>query len=136
MITTIQPATAEDLAATPDNGDKYYLLNGEPHRMAPARINHGIFAARMAYPLQILAEENGTGVVAIAESGFLLRRDPDTVLAPDAAFILNEHLPPTDERDFRTHICIPTVVIEVVSPTATKREISEKVRAYCEAACH
>jgi Uma2 family endonuclease len=133
MVATIKPATAEDLAAMPDSGDKFYLLKGEIRRIAPARINHGIFAATMAYPLQILAEENGSGVVAIADSGFLLRRNPDTVLAPDAAFILNQQLPPTDERDFRTHVCIPTAVIEVASPTNTKREISEKVRAYREA---
>jgi Uma2 family endonuclease len=133
MVTT-KLATADDLAAIPDDGyHRHYLLRGEIRRMSPARINHGLVVGRMFHPLLDLEESEGTGVFVAGDSGYLLRRDPDTVLAPGGAYILHEQLPPFDERDFTKHICVPTVVIEVVSPSNTRREVMEKVEAYLEA---
>jgi Uma2 family endonuclease len=45
---------------------------------------------RKTWPLAQHIEEIGLGTVYAAETGFLLARDPDTVRAPDAAFVRRE----------------------------------------------
>ncbi|MGH2534452.1 MAG: Uma2 family endonuclease [Thermomicrobiales bacterium] len=109
------------------------MIRGEIRKRTIASFAYGIVAARLARPLIVLAENEQAGIATVGECGYRLRRDPDTVLAPAAAFIANEDLPPPDERDFTTHVCIPTLAIEVVSPSNTRREVMEKVEAYREA---
>jgi hypothetical protein len=41
------------------------------------------------------------GETFAAETGFTLRRNPDTVRAADAAFIATDRLPPSETRGFR-----------------------------------
>ncbi|MGH2562498.1 MAG: Uma2 family endonuclease [Thermomicrobiales bacterium] len=126
-------ATAADLAALPNDGFRYYLIRGEIRKRKIASYAYGIVTGRLAFPLLNLAEKEQLGVATVGECGYRLRRDPDTVLDPAAAFIANDVLPPFDERDFTTHVCIPTLAIEVVSPSNTRREVMEKVEAYREA---
>ncbi|MGH2558131.1 MAG: Uma2 family endonuclease [Thermomicrobiales bacterium] len=122
-------ATAEDLAALPDDGfHRYELIRGEIREMSPAGGDHGRFAARMAAPLFKL-QEDGIGEVLIADTGYFLEHDPQTVLAPDAAFMLADDLRPTgQERGFVQSV--PALVVEVVSPSESMREVLEKVDIY------
>ena len=86
--------TAEDLAAIADDEYSYELIDGELIRLPPAGGDHGEVSAWFAYPLTKAAKATGLGRVFIAETGFVLRRDPDLVLAPDVAFALTRRLPP------------------------------------------
>ncbi|HMM41035.1 MAG TPA: Uma2 family endonuclease, partial [Thermomicrobiales bacterium] len=64
-------------------------------------------------------------------AGFILQRNPDTLLAPDAAFVRTDRLPPADERE-RFLAVVPDLVVEVVSPNDRARDIEEKVQIYLE----
>src|SRR5207237_194193 len=59
----------------------------------PAGYRHGAVAARLAKVLMDYADAQDLGQVVAAETGFTLATDPDTVRAPDAAFVRRERLP-------------------------------------------
>jgi Uma2 family endonuclease len=78
------------------------------------------------------ALENRLGRVFFAETGFLLARDPDTVRAPDIAFIHNDRLPVTEpEEAFWPGA--PDLAVEVVSPGDTMGQLDDKVKMWLDA---
>jgi Uma2 family endonuclease len=122
-------ATADDLAALPDDGvHRFELIRGEIREVPPAGGDHGRIAGRTLKPLVAL-QDAGIGELLVADTGYFLEYEPDTVLAPDAAFMLREDLPPLGvEKGFVRSI--PALVIEVVSPSESMREVLEKVDIY------
>jgi Uma2 family endonuclease len=99
--------------------------------MSPAGFQHGHLGAKLAQILLNFAEPRGLGAVTGSETGFLIARDPDTVRAPDAAFVRAERLPPADPRGFFPGA--PDLAVEVLSPSDRASEVSAKVRDWLEA---
>lgn len=124
--------TAEDLLVLPDDGLRHELIDGELRTMSPASLEHGIVAATIGALLANFVKERGLGVVVGAETGFTLRRAPDTVRAPDAAFIRTDRVPPPGRRA-RFPELTPDLVVEVVSPSDTAAEVAEKAVAWLDA---
>ena len=92
MTTRIRPVTAEDLLRMPDDGFRYELVSGALRKMPPAGNEHGYRAAELSSELRNHVKANGLGRVYAAETGFRLHSDPDTVRAPNAAFVSRERL--------------------------------------------
>jgi Uma2 family endonuclease len=81
--------TADELFRLPDNGMRRELIAGELHEMPPAGGEHGFIGNRAGLRLGIFLEQHpeiGGGLFA-AETGFRITRDPDTVRAPDVAYV-------------------------------------------------
>ena len=74
-------------------------------------------------------DKNGLGMAFAAETGFLLARDPDTVRAPDAAFISDERLPPGGISANFVEI-VPDLVVEVASPSDSSSELQAKTEEW------
>lgn len=129
VATFDEPVTAEALAALPDDGRRYELVAGGLQSMAPAGFEHGEVAARVGALLRRHADDHGLGTVVAAETGFLLSRDPDTVRAPDAAFVSLDRLPPAEQRSGFLALA-PDLVVEVVSPSDRADDVAEKVTAW------
>jgi Uma2 family endonuclease len=91
--------------------------------------DHGIIAGNVTGPLQQYVKAQQLGVVCGAETGFLLSRAPDTVLAPDVAFVRQERIR-TRTQSFLE--AAPDLVVEVVSPYDTYVDVDEKVAAWLE----
>jgi Uma2 family endonuclease len=123
MSTTAQATTAEQLMALPDDGWRYELVDGELRRMAPAGQEHGRIAMNLGGRLAQYVREQSLGVVFAAETGFLLRRQPDTVRAPDVAFVSSARQSPS-EGFFPG---APDLAVELVSPSDSFVEVEEKV---------
>ncbi|MEA2297761.1 MAG: hypothetical protein QOF77_697 [Solirubrobacteraceae bacterium] len=87
MATRTLARTAEELWALPHDGLRHELVEGQHRVMAPAGAEHGRVAATIAGLLFGEVRRSGAGVTFGAETGFLIARDPDTVRAPDAAFV-------------------------------------------------
>ena len=85
--TAVQATTAEQLALLPDTGMHYELVQGELQMMSPAGHLHGRVAMRLGSLLEHHVRRLRLGTVYAAETGFLLSREPDTVRAPDFAFV-------------------------------------------------
>lgn len=119
--------TAEDFFGLNVPDEKTELIDGEVLRMSPAGGEHGVVALRIGAWLLMFVEERQLGVVCAAETGFLVHRDPDTVRAPDAAFISRERMgegrPPKKFWPFA-----PDLAVEVVSPTETAEQVQGRVR--------
>jgi Uma2 family endonuclease len=124
MSVTTRPITAEQLLAMGDIG-RCELINGEIIHMAPAGAEHGGVAAEIARRLANHAVANRLGKVYAAETGFLLRRGPDHVRAPDVAFVRTERVPKEVRRGFFDGR--PDLAVEVVSPSDPLSDVAAKV---------
>ena len=129
--TTERLLTAEDLAARPADGSRHELVQGRLVTMPPAGEEHGARGMTVMAYVGHWAEEHGLGRTYLAETGFLLRRDPDTVLAPDGALISRDRLPATLAGGFAT--TLPDLVLEVVSPSDSQHEVLGKVGEWLDA---
>ncbi|HZN41745.1 MAG TPA: Uma2 family endonuclease [Planctomycetota bacterium] len=85
--------TAEDLLEIHEVGYRHELVRGELRRMSAAAPLHGLVAARVTRYLANWVEDRGLGAVLTNDTGFMLERNPDTVLAPDVAFVRRDRLP-------------------------------------------
>jgi hypothetical protein len=115
MAVVRQQVTADELFHMPDDGFRYELVQGELRRMNPAGNVHGRIAVRITWRLAQYVEENRLGTVYAAETGFRLASDPDTVRAPDVAFVSQARVEAVGEVEgFWPEA--PDLAVEVVSP--------------------
>ncbi len=131
-MSTITSFTAEELLRMPKDGCRYELISGELKTMSPAGWRHGDVGGALQGILAEHIRKHKSGKLFLAETGFLLSRDPDTVRAPDIAFVHKDHLP-KDLRDDAYWPGPPDLAVEVVSPSETYREVDEKANAWLAA---
>ena len=115
--------TAEQLLKAGDIG-RCELVRGRLVMMVPAGADHGRIANEVAFRLTRFARSRKLGTVFGAETGFFLSRDPDTVRAPDAAFVRKGRLT-APRRGY--YPGAPDLAVEVVSPDDRPGEVGEKV---------
>jgi Uma2 family endonuclease len=132
MSTPVQSITADDLLKMPDDGFRYELVKGELRRMAPAGHEHGRVAVRFTWRLAQHVEANNLGAVYAAETGFLISISPDTVRAPDVAFVSQKRLEEVGKVE-GYWLGAPDLAVEVVSPGDTYTEVEEKAIEWLEA---
>src|SRR5882724_1822475 len=125
MSAVTQLTTAAELLAMPDEGFRYELVKGELRRMAPAGDDHGYVAMNFGSLLTVHVKANNLGRVYAAETGFRLASDPDTVRAPDVAFVGRNRIEGTGKiKGYRSGS--PNLAVEVVSPGDTFTKVDEK----------
>ena len=93
MTTTAAHMTAEDLLNLPGDNSRHELVRGELITMPPTSGEHGVSTFNIAGLLRTFIKQNDLGVGAGAETGFLISRNPDTVRAPDCAFVRKDRIP-------------------------------------------
>jgi Uma2 family endonuclease len=124
--------TAEQLLEMPKDGSRHELVQGELKTMPPSGGEHGFVGMNLAAPLARHVRAQQLGVVLGAETGFILSRKPDTVRAPDIAFVRKERIPATGiPKAFWPGA--PDLAVEVMSPGDTVMEVDEKVQQWLEA---
>jgi len=123
--------TAEELFDLPDDGMRHELVEGELLTMTPAGAEHGRVALRVGARILAHVEEQGLGEAYAAETGFVVHRGPDTVRAPDVAFVAAERLTGDRVRGFAE--LAPDLVVEVVSPSDRATEVASKAEMWLDA---
>lgn len=108
---------------------RYELVRGELRKMSPSGASHGDVAAQIITSVNQHVRSRRLGKVYASETGFRISRNPDTVCAPDAAFVRAERVVKTD-RFFEGP---PDAAFEVVSPNDTFTEIDEKTHEWLRA---
>ena len=101
--------------------------------MSPAGFDHGRFASNIVAALKNYVTQHKSGVVATAETGFQIAHDPDTVRAPDVAFVRAERIPSGGVKGFFQGA--PDLAVEVVSPTDRASEVAGKMQEWLRAGC-
>ncbi len=130
-VATVTPLlTAEEFADLPSSRWSE-LIDGVVVATSPPAPEHGGVAGTVSGLLFVHVRPLGLGRV-LTEAGFIIRRNPDAVRAPDVAFIPAERIPP-EGLPRRYWEIAPDLVVEVVSPSDTPAEVLGKVREWIEA---
>jgi Uma2 family endonuclease len=124
--------TAEELYSTVTELN-CELVKGEIIEMPSPGYMHGKCVSRFARLLSNHVNDNHLGDVLTNDTGFLLKRNPDTVRGPDVAFVQNERLP-AGELDGHFPGA-PDLAVEVLSPSEGAFLIDDKISEYLEAGC-
>jgi Uma2 family endonuclease len=124
--------TAEEFAALPREGLRLELVRGEIAAMPPAFEDHGEVTVNITIVLGQYVWAHDLGRMFAAETGFLISRNPDTVRAPDCAFIQKSRLPADGSQPVWGRV-IPDLVVEVVSSGDRAIAIAEKIRMWLDA---
>lgn len=132
MATTRTITTAEQLLQAAGLG-RCELVRGELIMMTPAGFRHGCVAGSISRVLGNYVSEHLLGVVTGAETGFHIHRDPDTVRAPDVAFVRAQRVPATQPTGYFPGP--PDLAVEVLSPGDRASELLAKVQDWLEAGC-
>lgn len=99
--------------------------------MTPAGWSHGEIAFEIGRLLGNFVADHNLGRVFAAETGFRLSQNPDTVRAPDVAFVTTDRLPSEHAPGFFPGS--PDLAVEVLSPTDTMSEVQAKVQDWLDA---
>lgn len=124
-VAGMAPMTAEELLSTPLPDKRVELVRGVLVVREPAGFRHGAVSAALTRLLGEHVATHRLGFVVAAETGFQLERDPDTVRAPDVAFVRGDRIP--DPGPLGYAALAPDLVVEVVSPGDRPGETLAKV---------
>ena len=128
-MTTTKLITADELLLMPDDGYEYELVRGVlTEKMPPPGYRHGDVTNRFAYALTSYSEEDDYGAV-VDNAGFRLESGPDTVRAPDVAWIAPGHIP---ESAPGYPGIVPDLAVEIKSPSDTPRMVSERAQMWLD----
>ncbi len=127
--TTVQ--TAEDLLRFRVPGKTAELVRGVLVVREPPSTSHGGRAARLTARLGTFVERAGLGEVFAQDTGFKIERDPDTVRAPDLAFVAHDRLAQIPSEGYAA--VAPDLVVEILSPADRPGEVLEKVGQWLSA---
>jgi Uma2 family endonuclease len=121
--------TADELLRLPDDGQRHELVQGELRTMSPSGADHGWVAAIIIGSLMQHVRQHRSGRVYAADAGFRIGRNPDTVRAPDGAFVRADRV--VNTRGFFEGP--PDLAVEVISPSDSYTEVEEKTLAWLRA---
>jgi Uma2 family endonuclease len=134
MSTHAVATTAEELLKLPGGeGLRYELIEGRLHVMCAAGFEHGRVAMTAGHLLTSHVHATGSGVTLGAETGFILARDPDTVRAPDAAFVSHARADAVGPTLGFWPGGAPDLAIEVVSPDDSRPYVHAKALNWLDA---
>src|SRR5262249_14795797 len=129
MATTDKLMTADELLRLPDDGQRHELIAGELRTMAPSGGEHGRVAMKRGIVLGQYIYTHHLGEVYAAETGFRLTTRPDTVRAPDIAFMRQERVDAVG-RVMGYLPGPPDLAAEVLSPNDRPAAGGEKVASW------
>lgn len=128
--------TFEEIWALPEDGIERELIRGElRERPTVTRRNQWHSSAEpqiAALLIQWLkTQPQPRGRIVSGEAGFRLRRDPETGVGIDVAYVSAEIIAATPKNSpfFEGP---PTLAVEILSPSDTQEDIDDKVAVYLE----
>src|SRR5262245_36289895 len=123
--------TAEDLLRFREPGKTAELVRGVLIVREPPSTSHGIQAARLLHRVADFVRRHNLGEVIAQDTGFKIARAPDTVRAPDAAFVARDRLNQIAAEGYAE--LAPDWVTEILSPNDRPGEVLEKIGQWLSA---
>jgi Uma2 family endonuclease len=136
MATASALMTTEELLALPENGTDRWLIAGKLRERPMTKRNrfHSRAMARVCKMLEewLESQPEPRGEVLVGEAGVILARDPDTTVGIDVTYISAEVM--ARQTDDSTMVeGIPTLVVEILSPSDTTEDVNKKIDVYLAA---
>ena len=129
MTATNQLMTAEELIMLPRGKMCYELVKGELIEISPAGHKHGRIVMNLGAPLTIFVKAHNLGAAYGAETGFKLASNPDTVRAPDVAFVSREQIERVGDPEGYWPGA-PDLAVEILSPGDRMSAVEQEVKEY------
>jgi Uma2 family endonuclease len=127
MTVDLKHLTYQQYLDLPEMKARYSIVDGELVMAAPPTPDHQTVQLELAVILVPFVREHRLGRMFVAPLDIVIRRDPLRTRQPDLMFISNA----------RTYIIGrqvieggPDLVIEILSPSNTRRELEEKLQDY------
>lgn len=124
MATRHRYMTSEELALNPIPNKRTELVRGRLVVREPATLRHGVIVVRIVLEIGIYLRSNPIGEVMAGDPGFTLFRNPDTVRAPDVAYLRADRMPTVEVVGFDE--LAPDLAVEVLSPGDRSGKVREK----------
>jgi Uma2 family endonuclease len=119
--------TAEELMNLDDDSHRHELIKGELLTMPPPNFHHGRISANLIGLLGQFVRVNRLGDIC-GETGYILERDPDTVLGPDVSFVTKDR----SQRPDGYYSGPPDLAVEVLSPGDRRGKVEHKLALWME----
>jgi len=127
MTEDLKHLTYQDYFDLPEMKSRYSIVDGELLMAASPTPDHQTVVLELSSTLNSFVREHRLGRVFLAPLDVVIRRDPLRTRQPDVMFISNT-------RRYIIGLQVieggPDLVIEVLSPANTRRELEEKLRDY------
>jgi len=123
--------TAEELERLDMPGKVTELVRGRLIVREPPGTNHGRIAAKLCFILSSFVLHEKLGAVFAQDTGFKIESNPDTVRAPDVAYLSNARLGAVSRRGYAP--VAPDFAAEILSPDDRASEVLAKVAALLNA---
>lgn len=123
--------TAEQLERVDIPGKSTELVRGRLVISEPPGTFHGKLAARLNSRIGPFVEAHHLGEVFGQDTGFKIASNPDTVRAPDLAFLGHERLARVAKRGYAA--VAPDLIVEILSPDDRPGEVRAKIAEWLNA---
>jgi Uma2 family endonuclease len=128
--------TTEEFLALPENGVRRELIFGQLREepMTYRNRRHSKLEAAITELLRVWLKTQPApaGEVLVGEVGFRIQDNPDTVVGIDVAYMSADLAAKTPE-DARPIDGVPVLAVEILSPSDTQENNTDKIRAYLDA---
>jgi Uma2 family endonuclease len=127
--------TTEEFLALPDDGIERDLIDGIVREWGPRMTRRNRDHSRLEANISCLlvswlrTQPEPRGAVHAGEAGCRLLRDPDVTVGIDVVYVSPE-LAAREPEETDLIDGVPTLAVEILSPSNTQEEIDDKVDAY------
>jgi Uma2 family endonuclease len=119
---------ADYLWETPDDGNRYEVIDGELYVTPPPIWDHQRGLSKLHIRLGTFIYERGLGEIVTAPVGVVL--DADTAVQPDLVYVSRERADFISRRGLEG---APDLVVEFLSPSTRRRDRGLKMQKYAAA---
>lgn len=131
LTTSSSPMTAVELERLSLPDKQVELVRGRLLVREPPESWHGQISARLALRVGEYVQRHALGGVFAQDTGFKIAANPDTVRAPDLAFVACDRMGGIARRGYAE--LAPDLVVEVLSPDDRPGEVLAKIADWLDA---
>ena len=129
--TTASTLTYEQYLAEGEINRRYEIIDGVRLWMSNPTVRHQDVLFNIAAALKKFGQMSGIGRMVVAACDILITYVPLKTRQPDILFISHARFGDRDPLDPSALTIAPELVVEVLSPSDTKRVLENKLRDYC-----
>jgi Uma2 family endonuclease len=119
--------TWADVAALPEDGKRYEVLEGDLVVTPPPLTRHQIVSGNLGAALHAHVRERGLGRIFFAPTGVIL--DKHTIVEPDIAFVSKARAAIIERHAI---VGAPDLLIEILSRSTAARDRGAKAKLYAQ----